>query len=130
MNKNLYLKLSFTNIRKNARFYIPYIITCIFSLKIILAFGSIIIGIFASIFLFYTNSFLMKKRKKEFGLYNILGMEKKHISRILFYETIVIGLISMIVGILFGILFDKFVTLILCKILFFNIEIGFSISPT
>ena len=100
MSKFFYFKLAITNIKKNAKTYIPYMITsimtiCMFyiicslsnnpdlskvsgtdSMVTVLLLGTIICGIFATIFLFYTNSFLMKRRKKEFGLYNILGMEK------------------------------------------------------
>lgn len=87
-----YLKLAVNNLKKNSKAYVPYIITCIGtiimfynmcflasaktlglisddgSLKMILTFGTVVIGIFSAIFLFYTNSFLVKKRKKEFGL--------------------------------------------------------------
>ena len=69
--------------------------------------GVWVTAIFAVLFLFYTNSFLMKRRKKEFGLYNILGMEKKHLSRVMLYETVVIAAISLVGGVLAGILLSK-----------------------
>ena len=112
MNKGFYTRLAWENIIKNKRTYISYIITCILTIsmfyiisalvtspdldtffgggeiKVFLVYGQWVIGFFALIFLFYTHSFLIKRRKKEFGLYNILGMEKKHISKILFFETL------------------------------------------
>lgn len=152
MNKFLYQKLAFTNIKKNGKFYFPYILTCIGtismfyimcsitfndgmkkmpgadSLIIIMNLGCIVIGFFSSIFLFYTNSFLMKRRKKELGLYNILGMEKRHIAKIMLFETIITSIISISFGLLFGILFDKLICMILLKILNFSVVIGFQIS--
>lgn len=108
MSGLFYIKLAMQNIRKNAGTYVPYILTCIGSvmvfdilvsltlntdldniyggsnMRIVLALGCIIIAIFTGLFLFYTNSFLIKRRKKEIGLFNILGMEKKHIGIIMF----------------------------------------------
>ena len=83
------------------------------ALAMIMSFGVVVMGIFAFIFLFYTNSFLLKRRKKEIGLYNILGMEKKHIGKILIIENVVISLSSIILGLLCGILFSKLVHLFL-----------------
>ena len=107
LKKTFYPKMAFVNIKKNGKFYIPYLLTCIFTismyyimcfvaknrglkkihgadqLAIMMQLGSYIVAIFSIIFLFYTNSFLMKRRKKEFGLYHILGMEKKHITKII-----------------------------------------------
>lgn len=97
------------------------------SLKIILGFGVYVIGIFSVIFLFYTNSFLIKNRKKEFGLFNILGMEKQHISKMLFLETLYILGISLILGLLLGILLSKAIYLLLLKLLNFNAQMGFEV---
>lgn len=154
MNKMFYSKLAILNIKKNGKFYLPYILTCVGtiamfyimcamslndglkkmpgnnSLSLILALGCIVVGIFAVIFLFYTNSFLMKRRTKELGLYNILGMEKRHIAKVLFYETIYIGAIGLVFGLFFGILLDKLMTLLLCKIISFSVPLGFYISTT
>jgi len=152
MNKTFfYPKLAVINIRNNTKTYIPYILTCIGiiamfynmcflavakdigyvsdyqSLRIMLRMGATVIGIFSVIFLFYTNSFLIKRRKKEFGLFNILGMEKKHVARIMFFETLVTALISLSVGILAGILLSKLMILLLFKILFFDVVFGFEI---
>lgn len=151
MSNFFYVRLAITNIRKNARTYLPYVLTCIgtiamfynmcylvlvknigylsdsASLRQILRLGSIIIGIFAVIFLFYTNSFLIKRRKKEFGLFNILGMEKRHVARIMAIETLFVAIISFVVGILMGILFSKLMLMLLLKIISAEIVFGFEI---
>ena len=151
MNKFFYSKLAINNIKKNRKTYIPYILTCIGtivmfynmcflvvtkdmgslsdseSLRAILSLGKQVIGIFSVIFLFYTNSFLIKRRKKEFGLFNILGMEKRHIARIMFDETLLIGIISLVIGLLAGILLSKLMILLLFKIISFEVVFGFEI---
>ncbi|MDE6775479.1 MAG: ABC transporter permease, partial [Ruminococcus sp.] len=92
--------------------------------------GNYIIAIFAYIFLFYTNSFLMKNRKKEFGLFNILGMEKKHIAVIIGYESIYTSVISLAGGLGAGILLDKLMYLVLLKTLKADVSLGFYISKS
>lgn len=77
------------------------------NLRIILNLGTIIIGLFAAIFLFYTNSFIIKRRKKEIGIYNILGMEKKHLGRVLLVETLFTALMAVGLGLVIGIVFNK-----------------------
>lgn len=147
MRKFFYGRLALTNLKKNSKTYLPFLLTCIGTVIMFynicaLAFhGSIqgstaammemgmeIIAIFAVIFLFYTNSFLIKRRKKEFGLFNILGMEKKHIGRIMAWETLYTALISLFGGLLLGILFSKLITLFLYKLINFNPNIGFAVS--
>ena len=86
------------------------------------------LAIFSVIFLFYTNSFLIKRRKKEFGLFNILGMEKKHIARLMIWETIFVSFTSMVVGLVTGILGSKLMFLLLLNILSFEVPFGFYIS--
>ena len=139
MNR-LYSKLAIVNIKKNKLFYIPYIISGILvvsfvymmsfmkfnkgidgmfgadQIRMMMNFGLWIILIFAYIFLFYTNSFLIKRRKKEFGVYNMLGMEKRHISRVLAVESIIVALVSIAGGLIVGIAFSK-----LCLLLYFYI---------
>lgn len=151
MSRFFYPRLAVSNIKKNEKVYIPYLLTCIGtimmfynmsfltvskdignlsdsgSLRSLLYFGSIVIAIFSVIFLFYTNSFLIKRRKKEFGLFNILGMEKRHIARIMFFETLLIGAVSLVVGILGGILLSKIMILLLFKIISFEVTFGFEI---
>lgn len=149
MNKGLYGKLAVSNLKKNGKIYIPYLLTCIgtvmmfylmqflytnkwveshVSLKMVLGMGCFVVGLFAFIFLFYTNSFLMKQRKKEIGLYNILGMEKRHIGRVMAFENIYVGFIGIGFGLLCGILFSKLMLLLLAKLLGFNIGVSFYVS--
>ncbi|MDF2612187.1 MAG: hypothetical protein K0R92_3661, partial [Lachnospiraceae bacterium] len=152
MNKLFYPKLAAMNIKKNYQTYLPYILTGMGtimmyyilhglsvnkgldalpgsgSLKTILELGTFVIAIFSFIFLFYTNSFLIKRRKKEFGLFNILGMEKKHISKIMLFETLYVAGISITAGILGGILLSKLMYLLLIKLLQFKVQMGFEIS--
>lgn len=154
MNKFFYPKLAINNIKKNYRTYVPYIITCIGtimmfynmcylsvakdigsvsdsgSVRQILFLGAIVIGIFSLIFLFYTNSFLIKRRKKEFGLFNILGMEKKHIAKIMFYETAITAIVTILVGISLGILLSKLMLLLLFKIMLSVAPFGFEVPLT
>ena len=153
VRKMFYARLAAQNIRKNARTYVPYLIASVFtvamffimatlahssaltnmhggtSLEATLGFGIYVVGIFAVIFLFYTNSFLVKRRKKEFGLFNILGMEKKHIGRIIAYETLYTAAISLVLGIGLGLAFYKLVSLLLMKIMQFDLKFGFEFSP-
>lgn len=149
MNKRgLYRKLARTNIRKNTRTYLPYIAACIMtvamfynmyflagnsatksgSLKSMLEMGKWLVGIFSFFFLFYTNSFLVRRRKKEFGLYNILGLEKRHIAKVMLWETLYTALAGISLGLVSGILFSKLMILLLYRILHFDIAYGFSIS--
>lgn len=151
MSKLFYSRLAVNNIRKNSKTYFPYLLTCIGtivmfynmcfvaqakqigsfgssdSLRSMLSFGSAVIAIFSLIFLFYTNSFLMKRRKKEFGLFNILGMEKKHIARVLLLETLITAAVSLTIGLAAGILLSKLVLLLLFKIIAFDVQFGFEI---
>lgn len=152
MRSNFYPKIAFTNIKKNRKTYVPYILSCVGSLItfyilvalandkglegmyggstmfMILNLGAIVIAVFAVIFLFYTNSFLIKRRKKEFGLYNILGMEKKHISKVMFFETIYVFLTTMILGLGLGFLLSKLLKLVLLKLVHLEVQFGFIFS--
>ncbi len=148
----MYPKLALNNIRKNSRTYFPYILTCIFTIAMyyimkslslnkdmqnvfggataaeILKLGSNVVAIFAFIFLFYTNSFLTKNRKKEFGLFNILGMEKRHIAKVIGYESIYVALISFVCGFGVGILLDKLMYVAVSRLMKTEIALGFYIS--
>lgn len=90
--------------------------------------GTIVVGIFSVIFLLYTNSFLVKRRHKEIGLYNILGMSKRHIALVLLWETVYTCLITIVGGLLLGILLSKLLLMILYKVLFFSVAFGFSVN--
>lgn len=94
----------------------------------ILSLGIYVITVFAVIFLFYTNSFLIKRRKREFGLFNILGMEKKNLSIVIALESMIVFLVSMVLGIGIGILLDKAFYLLIAKMLNASIALGFYIS--
>ncbi|WP_194191568.1 FtsX-like permease family protein [Clostridium chrysemydis] len=152
MNSSLYPKLALTNIKKNSRLYIPYILTCIVTIAMfyvifelannpgmkklpgatgiisLMSFGVVIIGILSAVFIFYANSFLIKQRKKEFGLFNILGMEKRHIARIVLFENLYVSLGSLVTGILLGLLLNKLMFLLLLKLLKFEVQMGFEFS--
>ena len=97
------------------------------SLRMILLLGCGVIAIFAVIFLFYTNSFLMKRRKKEFGLFNILGMEKRHIGKMMFWETLIVGAISIVSGLIAGIILNKVIVLLLLRMTHLEVAFGFSV---
>ena len=97
-------------------------------LKLILVFGNYVIGIFSLVFIFYTNSFLAKRRKKEIGLYNILGMGKKHLGIMMFIETIFIAVLCLAAGILSGVVLSKLMFLVMLKIIAFSVPIAFTIT--
>lgn len=154
MNKLFYPKLALTNIKKNSKTYIPFLLTCIITIalfydicslagnnglnsmpgagemRMMLTLGTYVVGFFAIIFLFYTNSFLMKRRKKEFGLFNILGMEKRHVSLIIAYETLITALISLSLGFLIGVSLDKLLFMAISKMFDSTITLGFYISSS
>ena len=98
------------------------------NLGLILRLGIGVIGIFAVIFLFYTNSFIIKRRKKELGIYNILGMEKRHIAKILSKEAFFTAIIAIGGGLVTGVLFHKLACMLLYRMIGFNGGITFSFS--
>ena len=151
MNSKIYGKLAVTNLKNNGKSYVPYILASAFSvmmyyimdnlyrnrslvekgspLAIMLSYADVVLLIFSVIFLFYINSFLIKRRKKELGIYNILGMGKGHLAKMLFIESVITTAASVIGGILAGILFGKLVYLVLLKILHLKRDIVYMISP-
>ena len=148
----MYTKLAITNIKNNRQFYFPYLLTGIITvamfyimcalesnpgiqsmpgakdLGLILRLGIGVIGIFAVIFLFYTNSFIIKRRKKELGIYNILGMEKRHIAKILSKEAFFTAIIAIGGGLVTGVLFHQLACMLLYRMIGFNGGITFSFS--
>ena len=149
-----YSKFALNNLVKNKRFIVPYVLSTIFTImsfyilsslafgdnlnklpngfdatKQVLSLGIIVIAIFSTIFLFYTYSFLVKRRVKEFGLYSVLGMTKKQIAKILVLETIFIAVTTIVLGIGLGIIFDKLMLLVLLKLFSATVTFGFSITP-
>ena len=148
MRNGLFAKLALVNIKKNHQTYVPYILASLFDVAMlymmlfinnnagmkrirhsgdvlmITSMGVGIIIIFSFIFLLYSNSFLMKRRQKELGLYNILGLEKRHISIVMSMETVITSLISLVVGILGS----KLVLLLLLKLIRLPAAFGFEIG--
>lgn len=152
MNNLLYARLAKTNLSKNRQNILPYLLSCIGTVVMffimdtlaqgsgfdsmigkdtiltVMGMGTYIIGLFAVIFLIYSNSFLAKRRKKEFGLFQILGMEKKHLAKILFFESLYLWAVSLGIGILLGVLLYRLLFLVLIKLTGLNGTIGFAFS--
>ena len=152
MKNGLYLKLSVNGIKKNKKLYLPYLITCICmvmmfylidylavspqfaqikggdTMQMILGFGSGVIAIFSLILLYYTNSFLIRRRQREFGLYHILGMGKIDLVKIMVFENLIISVVTIAGGIVGGILFSKLGELLAAKILGSNAGLSMKIS--
>lgn len=141
MNKGFYLKMAWGNIRKNRNIYLPYLLaasvmTALFYIQgslcdmvdissmkgkrmmsSLLGISTPITGIFSLVILFYVNSFVMKQRKKEFGLYNVLGMEKRHLARLMSVEILLVAVFSLFFGISGGALFSQLFFLIFYKMI-------------
>ena len=139
--KTLYARLAWTGMRKNRRLYLPYLLSCagmvlMFyilmglsgspvlehmsgggSSAIILRLGTVVIAVFALIFLFYTHSFLIRRREREFGLYNVLGMGKGNIARILLWETVITYGLTTGTGLLLGMVLYKLAELGMVRLL-------------
>jgi len=152
MRTHLYSKLALEGIRKNKRLYIPYILTGSLmvmmyyilsflavspalskmkggaTLSILLPLGSGVIAVFSVIFLFYTNSFLVRQRNKEFGLYNVLGMDKRNIRKILLWENAIIAVVSILTGLCFGVVLSKLAEVGLLNLLGLGIDYQLSIA--
>lgn len=157
MRSSLYPKLAMQSIRNNRRFYIPYILALLgdvaaiyimsalcrdpgvknmtpgrpngyMYVSVFMNIGQVIAFLFSAIFVLYINGFLMKQRKKELGLYNILGMGKGHIAVVLTIETVYISVLGIGGGIVTGLIFHKLVSLILHQMLGMPVPLGFYIS--
>lgn len=153
MRTGFFFGLAKDGIRKNSRMYVPYILSCVSmvamyfilvslqyqktllqmfgggTLAKMMKFGSVVVAIFSVLFLFYTNAFFMRKRKKEFGLYHILGMGKRHISRILLWESLIVAVVSLGGGMLVGLLFSKLAELGLLNIMRVDVNYEFYLIP-
>lgn len=153
MKSLLYFRLAVSGIQKNKKLYFPYILTCIGmvmmshilqsliyspalhmmkggnQLGLILSLGKFVVAVFAALFLLYTNSFLIRRRNKEFGLYNVLGMDKNALSWVIFWENILVALIGLGLGLAFGTLFYKLAELGLLNIIHGDVDYSFTISP-
>lgn len=154
MKRGFYLQIALSGMKKNKILYKPYILTCISMVMMnyiiqflvttpafdnmaggatvrgMLGLGCYVMAVFSVIFLFYTNSFLIRRRKKELGLYNILGMGKKNIGLVLFWETLIIGGVSLGAGLFGGMLFSKLAELGLINMLKREIDFSLYISAS
>ena len=152
MKRGFYPRLAWSGMRKNSKLYLPYTLACIGmtamfyilmhladspALKLIpssasvtmtLSLGSFVMGVFSLLFLFYTNSFLVRRRYKEFGLYNVLGMNKGNISRVLAWEALINALISLAGGLFLGIALSKLAELGLVNIMGGDTDLDLRIS--
>ena len=157
MGKRLYLRLAAQSLRLNRRFFVPYILSLMGNVaafyimsalvsdpgvkdmtpgrsngyayvQMMMTMGMFVALIFSAIFIFYINGFLMKQRKKELGLYNILGMGKGHIAALMLLEGLYVGAIGIAGGLAVGLLLHKLVTLLLYRALDFAVPLGFYIS--
>ena len=151
---NLYVRLAKTNLKNNKSLYVPYMVAGMITVLMfyimmfinnsaglekmrgayyittIMSFGVIVVGVFSYIYIFYTNSFISKRRKKEMGIYNILGMEKRHIAKVLAIETVFTAFVSIVGGIVAGILFSKLALMLIYRILGIQVTIEFSVPPS
>ena len=154
MKNGIYFKLAFDGIRKNRKLFLPYIgagagmvmmsyiiffLTAnerILTLKggeaihSTLGFGCSVMAIFSCIFLFYTNSFLIRRRKKEYGLYGVLGMGKRQLVAVCFFENLLVTVFSLFFGLVLGIAFSKFAELGLVNIASGQTDFSFSLEPS
>lgn len=153
MNKSrFYPRMALVNLARNGQFYIPYLLTVMGTaaayyitlalaaapdlptstryayLTMFMGIGTFVIAVFAFIFLTYTNSFLMKRRKRELGLYNVLGMGKRHIAIVLGIETLYTAFAGIIGGVALGMLLQKLAMLLLCRMMRMDIVYGFYVS--
>ena len=155
---SFYPKLAARSMKSNRRFYLPYILTVIGTaaafyimaaivsdpgskelaagtsngpmyVSMFMTLGMFVLGLFSCIFLLYTNSFLMKRRQKELGLYSVLGMSKTNIAGIMVFEALYIALIGIGGGLAVGILLTKLVSLALFRLMRLPVPFGFSVQP-
>ena len=153
MRNFFYTKLAFTNMKKNGKTYVPYMLTGIITIamnyiiwsmsfnpgilkmpgaddvRLCIHIGIIVVTIFSCIFLFYTNSFLMKQRKKELGVYNVLGLGKRHLAKLMACETFFIAVIDLSAGILGGIAFSRLMFLVLYRLVHLKAPLTFALEP-
>ena len=149
MKKSLYPRLAWQGIKKNGKIYFPYLAACMAMVAVfyvlgflshdkivrdmnggqqmqaVLSMGTFVMGFFATIFLFYTSSFLMKQRKKELGLYHMLGMDKRNLAVVLTWENLMRAGISLLGGLCSGILFSKAAQLMMIRLLQEKAEFSF-----
>lgn len=149
----LSIRLAWSGIRKNRKLYVPYLLTVIgmvmmsyimqalsyapalhamkggSQLETILSLGKIVIAVFAAIFLLYTNSFLIRRRYREFGLYNVLGMDKNALCRVAFWENLIVALVGLAVGLALGVLLYKLAELGLVNMIRGQVDDSIVVEP-
>lgn len=149
---HLYCRLAVTNLKNNRQFYLPYILAGMVSammfyimraiqgseaiasmrgsgtVYMMLTMGLVIVALCSGIFLFYTNSFVMKRRKKELGVYNILGMEKKHIAKVMTWESVILYVFTVCGGLVLGVVFHKLAAMFLVNLTGISESIPFYVS--
>ncbi len=148
-----WFNIALRNIRRNFNNYLIYFVSMVFSIMIYYVFtsiqyneqvqqlqevkktiagtfqaSSIIIALFAGIFIWYSNSFFIKRRKKEVALYSLMGVKKRQIGRMLFYENLMMGIIALATGILLGSLLSKLFVMLLMHLMGYAISIRFAIG--
>ena len=152
MRWEFYPKLALDGMRKNRRLYIPYLLTgagmvAMFyiltflseegslslprggeTMRSVLGLGTWVVAFFSVLFLFYTNSFLMRRRKREFGLYNILGMGKGNLGAVLFWENLFVASFAFVVGLVLGIALSKLAELGMVRLVQGEASLVFSVS--
>ena len=150
--RNFYIRLAISNITKNKPVYFPFFLTNVLSVMVFfvmasiqkqeiiatlpgsyifiqfLKIGVVLTGLFAGVFLLYTNQLLIRQRKKELGLYSIFGLEKKHITRILCYENLLLTATGLVTGTILGMCLGKMFFLILLKLLHLDSGLTFQFS--
>ncbi|MGM9638945.1 MAG: FtsX-like permease family protein, partial [Butyricicoccaceae bacterium] len=152
MKMGFYPRLAWDGIRKNRRLYTPYLLACTgvvmmhyiigflaaspivaglpggSTIAVMLRMGGGVMAFFAALFLFYSNAFLIRRRKKEFGLYNILGMGKVQIAHILFWETLLTAALALGLGLPAGVGLSKLFELLMLRMMNGGVSYVFSIS--
>lgn len=148
-----FISLAVNNVKKNFNNYVMYLISAVFSVMIFYIFSSIafnevimkladnkpivraifkasagIVALFSFVFIWYSNSFFLKRRKKEIAIYSMVGMEKKQIAKMLFYENLIIGALAILCGIVLGTMFSKYFSLMLIYLMKETLNIKFTIS--
>ena len=150
--KTVYARLAWTGMRKNRRLYLPYLLSCAgmvlmfyilmglsgsevlghmsggTSSGMILRLGTVVIAVFAVLFLFYTHAFLIRRREREFGLYNVLGMGKGNIARVLLWETAITYGLTTAAGLLLGVALYKLAELGMVRLLGLHITYTLTVS--
>ena len=153
VTKHLYFRLALGNLWKNRQTYLPFLTAASLltfatysflmitfnpglsqvhggdQFKTVLVFGTFVIGLFTAIFLFYANSFLIKRRKKEMGLYSILGMEKRHIARVLRHELAVSWLLAMALGLGLGVVLTRLLFLLIRLAIRIEVPLVGTVNP-